>query len=118
MNFYIQYITSYCERCGDSASRSSTFYISLFKQSCPLCKVVHSGVMVWFAHVADGADLESWSSKEPVLGVNATLTQGDGFKSPVNPELLKYSMSPHIFHFSASISIHKEPSNLRDISRG
>lgn len=29
---------------------------------------------MWFAHVAGGAELKSWSSKEPVLGVNASLT--------------------------------------------
>lgn len=51
----------------------STLTLAFFKIKLPLCKVVYSGVMVWFAHVADGAELkENWSSEEAgVPGVNA-----------------------------------------------
>lgn len=39
---------------------------------------MYSGVMVcvWFAHIADGAELKSCSSQEPVPGVNASHFHG------------------------------------------
>ena len=69
--------------------------------------------MLWFAHIADGAELKSCSSEEAVPGVNASrlhflqvlLTAVDGFRSPFPPELLQYSMCPPVSFFC----LHVDP---------
>lgn len=98
-----------------SASRSSTLTVAFWKPSCLLCKVVHSGVMVWFAHVADGAELKSWLSKEPVLGVNASLTYSSWWL--LNYFSSRAAAAQHQHTLDALLRLHNEPSHLEDISR-
>lgn len=80
------------------------------------------GVMVRFAHDADGAEpKESQSSEESrprghVHLYKSFLLQSTALKSPCPPSLRQYSMCPHQIHSSASALLHKQTSNLEEVS--
>lgn len=78
--------------------------------------------MVPFAHDADGAELkESRSSEGPgprsrVRLYKSFLLQSTALKSPRPPSLQQSSVCPHQIHSSVSAVLHKQTSNLEEVS--